>query len=132
MTSRPLKDAGASPLDPVIECARLAVMTGASPILVAVAAVAAMKGETAREVADLLSARADAIDRMLEDGPGARSLVPAPLEPSLRFDPELACVRPEIHDHEIRGRLLYRDLSTNMSFFQVAAWAVSGIMLSAR
>src|SRR5262245_15882111 len=112
------------PLDPVLECARLAVITGASPVLVAVAAVAALKGETTRELSEQLAARAAAIDRLLEDGPGAQRRHPAPLEPSLRFEPELAGVRPEIGDHEIRGRLLFRDLLSSMSFFQIAAWAV--------
>jgi hypothetical protein len=100
-------------------------------VLVAAAAVAATGAKSVSEVAALLSERALEIDRLVAQGPGEQGRRPAPLEPALRFEPELGRVRPDIADHEIRGKLLFRDLLGKKSFFQVAAWAIGGLSLSA-
>lgn len=117
--------------DPVLEAARLAVITGAPPLLVAIAAVAAMRAGSVVEVAQKLAERAQSIDRLSASGSGDAGRRPAPLEPRLRFAPELGEARPEIADHAIRGRLVFRDLLATKGFFQVIAWAIGGIDLSA-
>jgi hypothetical protein len=117
--------------DAILEVARLAVVTGAAPVLVAAAAVAATGAESVSEAAALLSERASAIDRFIAEGPGEQGRLPAPLEPALRFEPELGRARPDLFDHEIRGRLVFRELLGQKSFFQVVAWAIGGVELCA-
>jgi hypothetical protein len=124
-------DAGRPLADKILEVARLAIATGAGPVLVAAAAVAATEATSVREVAALLSERALELDRLLAEGPGEQGRRPAPLEPALRFEPELGRARPEIGDHEIRGKLLFGEMLGKMSFFQVVAWAIGGVTLSA-
>src|SRR5689334_19531606 len=85
--------------DPILESARLSIITGAPPVLVAIAAAAATKGASVLEVTEQLAARAAEIDRLIAAGPGAHGRRPAPLEPELRFEPELGEARPEIADH---------------------------------
>ncbi len=55
----------------------------------------------------------------------------AELEPALRLDPEIARIRPDVGDHELRGKLVFRDLVGKKSFIQVAALAIGGVELSA-
>jgi hypothetical protein len=55
----------------------------------------------------------------------------AEIEPELSIIPELARVRADIADHEVRGKLVFRDMVGRLSFFQVAAWAIGGVRLSA-
>jgi Citrate synthase, C-terminal domain len=117
--------------DPILEAARLAIVTGAPPLLIAVAAVAAMQVGSVGEVARELTERAEAIDRLSAAGAGGAGRRPAPLEPHLRFAPELGEARPEIADHAIRGRLIFRDMLVDKGFFQVVAWAIGGVDLSA-
>lgn len=122
----------AGPLpDPILEAARLAVITGAPPLLVAIAAMAAAEARSVTEVAALLTERAGAIDALIAAGPGEQRRRPAPLEPWLRFEPELGRARPELSDHEIRGRLLFGELLGQKSFFQIVAWAIGGVDLGA-
>jgi hypothetical protein len=54
----------------------------------------------------------------------------AELEPELCLEPELARVRSDIADHEVRGQLVFRDLLGRQSFFQVAALSIAGLRLS--
>lgn len=116
--------------DPILECARLAAVTGAPPIQVAIAAIAAMRAASVREVADRLASYGEEIDRLVEGGT-AEARAPAPLEPELRFDPEIGRARPDFGDHEIRDKRLFRDLVPAQGFFQVAAWSIGGVALSA-
>ncbi len=73
-----------------------------------------------------------ALERLLAGGSGTVARRPARLEARLVFEPELARVRPDISDHEIRGKLLFGEIVGRRSFFQVAAWSIAGLELSAR
>jgi hypothetical protein len=116
--------------DDVSRNLRLAVATGAAfPELLSVVIATAAPTSVAEAVA-VLSARASEIDSLLADEGRADARKPAELEPALRFEPELARVRPELSDHEIRGRLLYGEMVGRWSFFQVAIWAIAGRELS--
>jgi hypothetical protein len=53
----------------------------------------------------------------------------AELEPEIRADVEIARVLPEVSDHELRGKRVFRDLVGKKSFMQVAALAIDGVEL---
>jgi hypothetical protein len=99
------------------------------PEVLAVLLASAAPGSVS-EAVDALRAREGEIDALLADQGRADARRPADLEPALRFSPELARVRPDLGDHEIRGRLLYGEMLGRWSFFQVAIFAISGRELS--
>lgn len=114
----------------MLENARLAVTCGAEPALVFAVALVSSRVTDATSAIALLSEHGPAIDALLCDGARAQPLRPAPLEAALRFDPELGRARPDLRDHEIRGRLLFGEMLGKRSFWQVAAWAIGGVDLS--
>jgi hypothetical protein len=109
------------------------VATGAAPAEVIAAALASLppKATVARLMAELRRIEPE-LRRLAEHGAPELARKAATLEASLEFEPELARVRPELRDHEIRGRLLFRELGKGRSFFQVAAWSIAGLDLDAR
>jgi len=93
-------------------------------------ALASAGAQSVTDALEFLRRSGSALVRLVhEKTDGVRSL--AEIEPELRYAPELASVRPELADHEIRGRLVFRDLVGKRSFFQVAALAIAGLELSA-
>jgi hypothetical protein len=121
---------GAVPDDDAIATARLAATTGASALDILIAAAAALPPDT--DVPSALVAlgqRARELDELAHGSAAALGRRAAPLPPELEFEPELARVRPDVRDHELRGRLLFRQLLGRKSFFQVAAWAIAGVEL---
>ena len=121
-----------SALAAALENARLAATTGASAPELIAAALASLPESSVRETLAALRAIESKLERLATHGAPELGRRPAKLGPRLEFAPELARVRPEIHDHEIRGKLLFRDLLGRQSFFQVAAWSIAGLELSAR
>jgi hypothetical protein len=116
-------------LEAVLENVRLAAACGAdAPMTLTVALASAGVLDRAAATAMLVDHAAE-IDLAVAVA-AAQARAPAPLEPELLFEPELARIRPDVGDHEIRGRLLFRDLLGKRSFFQVAAWAIAGLELS--
>jgi hypothetical protein len=116
-----------------LENARLARITGAAPVEMVVAAVASLPGSSSiDEAIDALSELRDPLRRLSTLDLRREGRLPAPLERNLRAASELARVRPERRDHEIRGRLLFREILGTRSFFQVAAWSIAGLELSKR
>ena len=109
---------------------RLAVTTGAELPEVLAVALASAAPASVRDAIALLVERETEIEALLRDGGGADARRPAELEEALRFDPELARVRPDLRDHEIRGKLVYAEMLGRWSFFQVAIWAIAGLELS--
>lgn len=117
--------------DPLLENARLAAACGAEPAMILAAALATMAPASVREGVELLAARVDELEQIVARGPGDQMRRPAPLEPRLQFDQEVGRIRKDLGDHEIRGKLLFRDLVGQRSFFQVAAWTIAGLDLAA-
>ncbi len=93
-------------------------------------ALAAAAPGSVREGAELLASLAPALAALEAREPKLPTRL-AELEPELRIEPEIAKIRPDVGDHEIRGRLVFRDLVGKRSFFQVAALAIGGVELSA-
>ena len=113
--------------------AELAAATGAAPAEVIAAALASLPPKAT--VAALMAAlrrMEPALARLAKDGAPELARRAATLEPSLEFEPELARVRPELRDHEIRGKLLFADLAHGRTFFQLAAWSIAGLELGPR
>jgi hypothetical protein len=119
-------------LSAALENARLAATTGASTPELIAAALASLPESSVHETLAALRAIEPKLERLAAHGAPELARRPAKLGPRLEFEPELARVRPEIHDHEIRGKLLFRDLLGQQTFFQVAAWSIAGLELSAR
>ena len=109
----------------------LAAACGAPPAMLLAVALATSAPESLAEGLSAIkrwgASLAEVVDARRKD---LKAL--AELEPELRIEPELARVRPDIADHELRGELVFRDLLGKQSFFQVAALAIAGIKLSAR
>jgi hypothetical protein len=112
--------------------AELAAATGAAPAEVIAAALASLPEGSVKDTLAALRRLQPSLTRFAEDGAPGVARRAAKLEPRLELDPELARVRPDLHDHEIRGKRLFCDLVGRKSFFQVAAWSIAGIDLSAR
>jgi hypothetical protein len=115
-----------------VENARLARATGASPAEMIAVAVASVGAQTVPEALAALRELEPVLRRLAVEGAEGVARRPARLERSLVFEPELARVRPEIRDHEIRGKLLFREIVGRRSFFQTAAWSIAGLELSSR
>lgn len=116
-------------IDPLLENVRLAVACGADPAMVLTVALAAARPATGAEAFAMLDARRTELLRIMAEGSTLERL--AELEPEIQYEPEISRLRPEIADHEVRGRLLFRELLGQKSFFQVAALLIAGIELSA-
>jgi hypothetical protein len=116
-------------LGDVAESVRLAAACGAPAAMVLAVALACASPRSIDEAIAFVRDHADAIrDAASEPGGLARL---ADLEPALRFSPELARVRPDVKDHELRGKLVFGELLGQRSFFQVAALAIAGLELDA-
>ena len=115
-----------------IENARLASITGAAAPELLAAALATLGSLSIPEAIRALERLAPALKRVAAKDHRADARRPAPLEPTLVFEPELARIRPELRDHEIRGELLFRRILGRKSFFQTAAWFIAGLKLSRR
>ncbi len=124
-------DAGEAELEPhVVRNVELAARCGAPAPMMAAVALASAGVPTIGDAIEFMSRYGHALVRAgREKLEGVKSL--AELEPDIRVTPELARVRPDLHDHEIRGKLVFRDLVGKRSFFQVAAFAIAGLELPA-
>ncbi|HEY8039084.1 MAG TPA: citrate/2-methylcitrate synthase [Polyangiaceae bacterium] len=122
----------AVPLAGALENARLARATGAAPPEMLAAALASLGESTVAGAIAALQRLRPALERLAAGGAPELARRPARLERGLTFEPELARVRPDLRDHEIRGRLLFGQLVGRRSFFQVAAWSIAGLELSVR
>jgi hypothetical protein len=114
-----------------VQNAELAAATGAAPAELIATALASLSGATLPELMASLRRIQPDLQRLVEHGAPELARRPAKLGPKLEFEPELARVRPDLQDHEIRGKMLFRDLLGQRTFFQVAAWSIAGIELSA-
>src|SRR5438309_5694929 len=103
--------------DPVLDNLRLALASGADPAMLLSVALASMAPRTMEEAFDQLDDKKAAILALVSAGPGEQARRPAALEPHLSVEPELGRMRPDLGDHEVRGRLLFRDLLGRTSFF---------------
>ena len=115
-----------------VQNAALAAATGAAPAELIAAALASLRATTVRDAIAALHRLQPTLERLARDGAPELARRPAKLDRRLEFEPELARVRPDLHDHEIRGKRLFRDLVGRRSFFQVAAWSIAGLELTAR
>src|SRR5262249_789643 len=82
---------------------------------------------TLNEAFTVLEQRRRAIEQIMKE-PGTLARL-AVLEPNLQYDPELARVRADVSDHEVRGKLVFKDLLGKGSFFKVADFEIAGIRL---
>jgi hypothetical protein len=97
--------------------------------MIAAVALASAGVATLPEAVRFLRRNENELVRLVDEkSQGVKSL--AELEPELRVAPDLAVVRADERDHEIRGHLVFRDLVGKRSFFQVAALAIGGLELS--
>jgi hypothetical protein len=107
-------------------------MTGAEPALVLAVALATVGPTDVAGALAALELRAAELQALLD---AARASGPprqgAHLEPELCFSPELARIRRDVADHEIRGKLVFGELLGQKSFLQVAAYAIAGVELAA-
>jgi len=110
--------------------AGLAAACGTDPVMTLAVALASSGLSARDEALDALAKEREAVDAAIRDAAN-QARQPAALEPELVYEPELAKVRPDVRDHEIRGKLLFRELVGQRSFFQVSAWAIAGLELSA-
>lgn len=104
---------------------------GAEPAMAIGVALAALAPGSLREASEIVAALAPEL-AMLDRRERRLPTRLAELEPELRLEPEVARIRPDVGDHEVRGRLVFRELVGQRSFFQVAALAIAGLELSAR
>ena len=104
---------------------RTAAGCGANPGQVLTVAMAFLDASTVDDALDQLIARRQMIARAVADTPVPHR-APAPPPDG----PLLARIRPDIADHEVRGKLLFAELLGKKSFFQVAALAIAGLLLS--
>jgi hypothetical protein len=115
--------------DKVLENVRLAAGCGASPTMLLTVALASMGDGSMDSAFDRLVRLRDPISRIAHDTPRPHARL-AELEPELESDPPIARMRLDVADHELRGRLVFKDLLSKQSFMQVAALAIAGIELS--
>jgi hypothetical protein len=119
------------PFDLVLENVRLALASGADPAMLLAVALSSISPRSIEEAFAELEARKAAIITLVAEGPGDQERRPAELGPEFSSEPELGKMRPDLGDHEIRGKLLFRDLLGRKSFFQVASFAIAGLDLTA-
>ncbi len=114
----------------VLENVRLAAGDGASPGALLAVALASANVSTLDDGIELLIRLRSELGRIEHETPRPHGQL-AQLEPELRFDPDVAAMRLEQEDHELRGRLLFANLAGNKSFLQTAALAIAGVELGA-
>lgn len=112
----------------ILENVRLAAGCGAESTMLLAVAVASMGGAGVREGIDRLARLADDIAQLEEQTERPHKQL-ATLDPELSLSPEVARMRPDLDDHEVRGRLLFGELLGKRSFFQIAALAIAGLEL---
>lgn len=115
----------------VLENVRLAAGCGASWAMVASVALATAAPQSLAEAVGVLVELSPCLEQVVAETPRPHRAL-ATLEPALRGEPELARMRLELGDHELRGKLLFAELLEKRSFVQVAAFAIAGIELSDR
>jgi hypothetical protein len=113
-----------------VENVRLALASGADPAMLLTVALASLEPETIEQAFAMLEANKSAIIDLVHDGPGDLERRPAQLEPDLSPSAELGRMRPDLGDHEIRGKLLFGEILGRKSFFETAAFAIAGLELS--
>jgi hypothetical protein len=115
--------------DSVFENLRLALASGADPAMLLTVVLASLAPKTIDEAFEQLEANKAAILDLVRSGPGDQERRPAVVEPEVSREPELGRMRPDVADHEIRGRLLFRQLLGHKSFFEIASLAIAGVEL---
>jgi len=116
-------------MDPsVLRALTTAMDCGIPPAMAAAVALAAHAPASAREAVAFVERIAPELVALAERDPGIPTRL-AELEPELRLEPEVARIRPDVRDHELRGRLVFRDLVGKVSFFQMAALAIGDVDL---
>lgn len=120
------------PMRAVLENVRLSAAAEVEPAMVLVTALMSRRSSSIDEALDQLIEHRRAIVAAAAEGVAETSRRPAQLEPALVFDPEVARVRRDLADHELRGRLLFDELLGRKTFFQVVAWTLCGVELSAQ
>ncbi|MDP9151680.1 MAG: hypothetical protein M3O36_17295 [Myxococcota bacterium] len=113
---------------PLLENATLASALGAAPTELLVTALASAAPGPVGDLMAQLRAHASSLKCLVDRGSSDIARRPATLGPELEIEP--ARVRPDLGDHQLRGKLLFRDLVGQRSFFQVAAWSIAGLELS--
>lgn len=115
----------------VAENIRLSAATVADPAMILMTALASQPADSIDDALDQLVANRTEILAAAAEGVAETSRRPAQLEPELRFEPELARVRRDRSDHELRGKLLFADLLERKTATQVLVWTLCGLELSA-
>lgn len=115
--------------DKVLENVRLAAGCGASPAMLLTVALASMGDGSIDEVLDRVLRLRASIVRIAGDTPRPHTAL-AELEPELESEPPVARMRLDVEDHELRGRLVFKELLSKKSFMQVAALAIGNLELS--
>ena len=118
-------------LDLVLDNVRLAMASGADPSMLLTVALASISPRTVDEAFQRLEAMKPEILALVAAGPGEQERRPAELDAESRAFPEVGQMRPDLGDHEVRGRLLFGELLGRKSFFQLGALAIAGLDLSA-
>jgi hypothetical protein len=113
--------------DAAFENLRLALASGADPAMLLTVLLASLAPPTIEEAFASLEARKSAVLEIVRAGAGDQERRPARLEPDLVPERELGRMRPDIGDHEIRGKLLFAELLGKRSFFEIAAFAIAGL-----
>ncbi len=116
--------------DEVLENVRLAAGCGAAPTMLLAVAITSTGAQTVDEAFERINRLRPDIARLDRDTPRPHSAL-AELEPALIEDPPVARMRLDVGDHELRGRLVFKELHGKKTFMQVAALAIAGIEISA-
>jgi citrate synthase len=130
-TSRPGAPSYPARMRAAVQNAELAAATGAAPGELLAVALASLPVATVAELMTALRRIEPTLEQLADHGAPHLARRPAKLEARLELEPELARVRPDLRDHEIRGKLLFRHILGRRTFFQVAAWSIAGIQLTA-
>lgn len=113
----------------LLENVRLAAGCGAAPSMLLTVALASMGAKSIDDALAGLIRLRDEIARIDAETPRPHAKL-AELEPGLVCEPDVARMRLDIDDHELRGHLLFGELLGRKSFIQVAALAIAGVELS--
>lgn len=105
-----------------------ALACGVEPAMTLSVALAAEAPKTLDDGALFVESLRPFLDHLARTSTFPTSL--AELEPELRLDAEIAKIRPDVGDHELRDHFVFRDLVGKKTFFQVAALAIAGLDLS--
>ena len=119
-----------APLDEeVLRAVSTAMDCGVSAAGAVTVALGARAPQTIAEAIGFIHEVAPALSVFEAREPAFPSRLPE-LDPHLRLPNEIALIRRDVIDHELRGHLVFRDLVGKRSFFQVAALAIAGVDLS--